>query len=141
MVAGGTDPRKNTPPPAPAASRSIMFGAGAIAAILAAGLVNGLGATRLTTLGIGLLTFGIALWIGSLWASEVRAGTDERSRRQRSRSVAIALGLGGLVALFYVATIVRLGPNALRKDGFSQMGAKKNFDPKDLEVCKKPGAC
>ena len=34
-----------------------------------------------------------------------------RRRRQRMRSLAIALALGSLVALFYVATIVRLGGN------------------------------
>lgn len=42
---------------------------------------------------------------------------DENRRRQRMRSLAIGLALGALVILFYVATIVRLGPNALRKDG------------------------
>jgi hypothetical protein len=35
----------------------------------------------------------------------------ERQRRQRMRSLAIALALGALVALFYAATIVRLGGN------------------------------
>ena len=45
----------------------------------------------------------------------VAADDDERLRRQRTRSVAIALTLGALVLLFYAATIVRLGPNALRK--------------------------
>lgn len=33
----------------------------------------------------------------------------ERRRRQRYRSIAIALVLGALVLLFYIATIVRLG--------------------------------
>jgi hypothetical protein len=33
----------------------------------------------------------------------------ERLRRQRMRSLAIALALAALVALFYAATIVRLG--------------------------------
>lgn len=32
-----------------------------------------------------------------------------RLRRQRLRSLAIALGLGFLVILFYLATIVRMG--------------------------------
>lgn len=32
-----------------------------------------------------------------------------RRKRQRMRSLAIALALGALVALFYIATIVRLG--------------------------------
>jgi hypothetical protein len=31
------------------------------------------------------------------------------------RSLAIALALGALVALFYIATIVRLGGNALNR--------------------------
>jgi multisubunit Na+/H+ antiporter MnhB subunit len=47
----------------------------------------------------------------------VMSGMDEeqkeRQKRQRMRSLAIALALGALVALFYVATIVRLGGNAL----------------------------
>ncbi len=38
---------------------------------------------------------------------------DERQRqkRQRMRSLAIGLALAALVALFYIATIVRLGGN------------------------------
>ena len=43
------------------------------------------------------------------------AGEAERARRQRLRSIAIALALGGLVALFYIATLVRLGANALNR--------------------------
>jgi hypothetical protein len=39
----------------------------------------------------------------------------ERIKRQRMRSLAIALALGALVALFYIATIVRLGGNALNR--------------------------
>ena len=48
---------------------------------------------------------------------------DERQRRQRMRSVAIGLGLAALVVVFYVATIVRLGPNALKKDSMGGAGA------------------
>ena len=42
---------------------------------------------------------------------------DERElkRRRRARSIAIALLLGGLVILFYVATIVRLGGNVFNR--------------------------
>jgi hypothetical protein len=36
--------------------------------------------------------------------------TEEQKRRRRARSVAIALVLGGLVVLFYVITIAKLGP-------------------------------
>ena len=36
---------------------------------------------------------------------------DERKRRQRKRSLAIAWILVGLVVLFFIVTIVRLGGN------------------------------
>jgi hypothetical protein len=39
----------------------------------------------------------------------------ERDRRRKMRSIAIALALGGLVILFYVATLVRLGGNVLNR--------------------------
>jgi len=39
----------------------------------------------------------------------------ERRKRQRMRSLAIALALGALVALFYIATIVRLGGNVFNR--------------------------
>jgi hypothetical protein len=44
-------------------------------------------------------------------------GSDdrERSKRQRLRSIAIALALIALVALFYAATIVRLGGNVFNR--------------------------
>jgi hypothetical protein len=41
--------------------------------------------------------------------------TEEQKRRRRARSLAIALVLGGLVLLFYIITIVRLGPNVLTR--------------------------
>jgi hypothetical protein len=44
-----------------------------------------------------------------------RPFTPEELRRRRSRSVALALVLGGLVALFYIVTIAKLGPNVLRR--------------------------
>lgn len=39
--------------------------------------------------------------------------TDEQRRRQRARSVAIALVLAAMVLLFYLVTIVKLGPGAV----------------------------
>lgn len=39
----------------------------------------------------------------------------ERLRRQRMRSIAIAVALALLVALFYAATIVRLGSNVANR--------------------------
>jgi hypothetical protein len=41
--------------------------------------------------------------------------TDEQRRRRRARSIAIALVLAALVLLFYAITIVKLGPNVLRR--------------------------
>jgi hypothetical protein len=39
----------------------------------------------------------------------------EQQRRRRMRSIAIALALGALVIVFYVATLVRLGGNVLNR--------------------------
>ena len=41
--------------------------------------------------------------------------SQDQSRRRRARSIAIALMLGGLVVLFYVVTIVRVGPGILER--------------------------
>jgi hypothetical protein len=41
--------------------------------------------------------------------------TEEQKRRRRHRSIAIALVLGALVLLFYIVTIVKLGPNAAQR--------------------------
>ncbi len=37
--------------------------------------------------------------------------TDEDLRRRRRKSIAIALILAGMVVLFYIVTLVRLGGN------------------------------
>jgi len=43
--------------------------------------------------------------------------TAEQEKRRRQRNIAIALAVAALVAIFYVMTIVRLGPNVfLRPD-------------------------
>ena len=41
--------------------------------------------------------------------------TEEQKRRRRARSIAIALSLGALVLLFYLVTIVKLGPGVLNR--------------------------
>lgn len=41
--------------------------------------------------------------------------TPEQARRRRARNIAIASALGFLVILFYVVTIVKLGPNVLNR--------------------------
>ena len=39
--------------------------------------------------------------------------TEMQKKRQRTRNIAIAVTLGILVAIFYVVTIVKLGPGVL----------------------------
>lgn len=39
--------------------------------------------------------------------------TDEEQRRRRRRSVALGLILAGLVLLFYLVTIIKLGPGVV----------------------------
>ena len=46
---------------------------------------------------------------------EGRRLTDEQRRRQRSRSIAIGVVLACLVLLFYLVTIVKLGPGAINR--------------------------
>lgn len=41
--------------------------------------------------------------------------TEEQLRRRRARSIAIAVSLAVLVVLFYVVTVVKLGPGVLRR--------------------------
>lgn len=41
--------------------------------------------------------------------------TPEQLRRRRARNIAIASVLGFLAILFYVVTIVKLGPNVLNR--------------------------
>lgn len=39
--------------------------------------------------------------------------TEEQRRRQRARSIAIAVALGVVALLFYLVTIVKLGPGVV----------------------------
>jgi len=41
--------------------------------------------------------------------------TDKQKKNRRSRSIAIALVLAALVVLFYVVTIVKMGPDVLTR--------------------------
>jgi hypothetical protein len=72
------------------------------------------------------------------------APVDEgRAARQRLRSLAIALALGALAILFYAVTIVRLGPNAIRRDEFAPPVPVVNEAPVDpsQSECKRAGTC
>lgn len=65
----------------------------------------------------------------------------ERAKRQRSRSIAIAWALGLMAIIFYAATIVRLGPNALRRDDFNKHSTPGAAEQAPVEDCKKAGTC
>jgi len=41
--------------------------------------------------------------------------TEEQKRRRRARSIAIALALGAFVIVIYLVTVVKLGPDVLRR--------------------------
>jgi hypothetical protein len=41
--------------------------------------------------------------------------SEEQRRRRRARSIALALVLAGLAILFYVVTIVKLGPQVMNR--------------------------
>lgn len=60
-----------------------------------------------------------------------------RQKRQRARSIAIAVSLGAMALLFYAATIVRLGPNAMRQDEFRPAPETAT----EADACKKAGTC
>ncbi|HSM42820.1 MAG TPA: hypothetical protein VK862_18895 [Afifellaceae bacterium] len=46
-------------------------------------------------------------------ADELIRLTDEEQKRRRRRSVALGLILAGLVLLFYLVTIIKLGPGVV----------------------------
>jgi hypothetical protein len=119
---------------------------GALAGFVVAGILSGLGASHWQAAGMALLVTGAVLWFGGMRVDPATLAAGEAASRQRYRSRAIALGLGALVLIFYVATLVRLGPNALRKDLYSgQVGAAKNVIIEDkgivVPACKQAGTC
>ena len=60
--------------------------------------------------------FAVAAILGALaMANHVGRGETEAVRRQRARNIAIGLSLAGLVILFYVATLVRLGSHVINR--------------------------
>ena len=48
-------------------------------------------------------------------ASNLPQLSPEEQKRRRKRSIAIALVLGAMVALFYAVTIAKLGPQVLQR--------------------------
>lgn len=123
-----------------AGQRGSLAAFAAMLAFVAGGVAMGAGAPRLQAAGVALLVFGATVWIGGMRATRAAEVLDERTRRQKHRSLAIALGLAALVAIFYAATIVRLGPNAIKKDPMSEIG-KRTIPITDPIVCKQAGTC
>jgi hypothetical protein len=76
---------------------------------------------------LGTFFSGLPKWIATLVAIAVglffmldhnirtMSGLTEAKRRERTRNLAIALALGGMALLFYLATMVRLGPNVFNR--------------------------
>ncbi|MEQ1718782.1 MAG: hypothetical protein ABL907_22810 [Hyphomicrobium sp.] len=120
--------------------RAGFIAGGTLAAFVVGGVAKGFGFGALPAAGLGVVAFGLALWLGSMTPAPSTLSLDERARRQRHRSLAIGCSLGALVVIFYVATLVRLGPNALRKDGLAEAG-KKTIPITDPVLCKKAGTC
>lgn len=69
---------------------------------------------------------------------------QERAKRVRARSLVIAWSLGILAIAFYAATMIRLGPNAMRRDEFAPPAGSTAIPvpatPAGAE-CKKAGTC
>ena len=106
--------------------------------VISGGLIA-LGSNRWQAIGMGLLGLGAVLWFGAIAPGRPAAVLDERTRRQRHRNFGIGLALVALVSIFYIATIIRLGPNALRKDMYPTAGQSgKNVIIEDKSSGRSP---
>ena len=65
-------------------------------------------------IGMTVMVAAVVIWAAASFET-VKPGESETHRRQRMRNVAIALTLAAMVALFYFATMARLGSNALSR--------------------------
>jgi hypothetical protein len=78
-------------------------------------LATGFGAERFLAYGIAAVPVLGSLALAVFSPGPVRAPLSEEQRRQRTRSIAIALMLFAFCALFYAATIVRLGSQVVNR--------------------------
>jgi hypothetical protein len=78
-------------------------------------LATGFGADRLLAYGIGAIPVLGSLALAVFSPGPVRPPLTEQQRRQRMRSIAIALMLFAFCAMFYAATIVRLGNQVVNR--------------------------
>ena len=86
---------------------AVLFAAGAI------GIANRW--LNLPVWVIALVALSVpVVWFGTSF-QVMKPGETEIEQRRRMRNIAIALSLAALVVLFYVATMARLGGNALNR--------------------------
>ncbi len=78
-------------------------------------LAGGFGADRLLSYAIGAVPVIGGLGLAVFSPGPVRPMLTDEQRRQRMRSIAIALMLVAFCALFYAATIVRLGSQVVNR--------------------------
>jgi hypothetical protein len=78
-------------------------------------LANGFGADRLMAYALGAIPVLGSLGLAIFSPGPVRKPLTEEQRRQRMRSIAIALMLFAFCAMFYAATIVRLGNQVVNR--------------------------
>jgi hypothetical protein len=90
-----------------------------VAGILLGLLVNlialGFGASRTLAYGCSAVAVLGSLGLAMFSPGPVRPPLTEEQRRQRGRSIAIALILFAFCAMFYAATIVRLGSQVVNR--------------------------
>ena len=97
------------------AHRSGFLAGGTLLGFVAGFLLRALGAPGWFAAGATLACIGGCAGLAYLRPVPASLPLSEAQRRQRTRSLAIGLALGGLVALFYIATIVRLGGNVAHR--------------------------
>jgi hypothetical protein len=78
-------------------------------------LATGFGADRLMAYGIGAIPVVCSLGLAVFSPGPARPALTEEQRRQRIRSIAIALMLLAFCAMFYAATIIRLGSQVVNR--------------------------
>jgi hypothetical protein len=101
-------PEKKTSFSLGAIPRGVILGIGCV--IWLAAYVSGL--PRWTS---GVVALAVGLFFMVDHNIRTMAGLTEAKRRERTRNLAIALALGGMALLFYLATMVRLGPNVFNR--------------------------
>ena len=97
------------------AHRRGFLAGGTLLGVIAGLLLRTFGASAWLAAGASLACFCGCFALAYIRPDPATLVLTDVQRRQRARSIAIGLALGALVALFYVATIVRLGSNVANR--------------------------